>query len=127
MTTGEKPPGQTVASQIYHVTSINGKTPLPPVGRGNRYEIILHPKGISVSLGCSTIALAGRIVEGRFAPSKADEGAIVTESGTCGIPITQQLEPHFQKALLSGSVRTVRTDQKISLWSSDLKIEGITD
>jgi hypothetical protein len=108
----------------YAVTAINGRAPAPAVGRGNGYEVILMETGISVSLGCSNIAVSGVVADGVFRASDPVAGGVVTGAGTCGIPAEQQWEPRLHKSLLAGEVRVTRRANAVTLAAPNLVVEG---
>lgn len=114
---------QTSMTGTYQVSAINGVTPGPVVGRGNRYEVSLHETGISVSLGCNTVAVAGAVVSNLFRASDPN-GGLVTSPGTCGIPSDQQLEPRLHRHLLAGEVRVSTRADGLILTAPSLVIEG---
>jgi len=112
-------------SNVYQVVSINGEAPPPAVGRGNRYEIRLLENGISVSLGCSNVAVAGSVADdGLFRASDPANGGVVTGSGTCGIAVDRQLEPRLHRSLLAGEVKLTGRAGTLTLTAPSLVIEG---
>lgn len=112
-------------SGTYTVSTINGEAPGPATtGRGNRYEIRLFETGISVSLGCSNVAVAGSVVDGVFRASDPTDGGIVTGSRTCEAPVERQWEPKLQRHLLAGEVRVVKRADTVTLVAPGLVVEG---
>lgn len=114
----------TAMNQTYAVTSINGQAPAPAVGRGNRYEIRLLDTGISFSLGCGTVAVAGSVADGVFRASDRQGGGVVTGGAECGIPADRRLEPKLHRNLLAGEVRVTRISDKVTLAAPGLIVEG---
>ncbi|MFN3389296.1 MAG: hypothetical protein ACK40O_10215 [Allosphingosinicella sp.] len=110
--------------ETYTVTAINGKAPGPAVGRGNRYEVSMLPTGISFSLGCGTVAVAGTVENGMFRASDPQSGGVVTGGGACGIPAAQQWEPQLHRKLLAGEVRVARQEDRLTLSAPDLVVQG---
>jgi hypothetical protein len=116
--------GGAAINETYAVTAINGRAPAPAVGRGNSYEVMLMGTAVSVSLGCSNIAVSGVVADGVFRASDPVGGGVVTGAGTCGIPAEQQWEPQLRKSLLAGEVRVTRRANAVTLAAPNLVVEG---
>lgn len=111
-------------NEMYKVIAINGEAPASAVGRGNRYEVRLLESGISFSLGCSTVAIGGSVIDGVFRASDPINGGIVTGSGTCGIPVERQWESRLHRSLLAGEVRVTKRTDAVTLAAPNLIVEG---
>jgi hypothetical protein len=111
-------------NRIYAVTAINGQPPAPAVGRGNRYQIHQFESGLSFSLGCSTVAVTGSVVDGVFRAADPINGGVVTGSGNCGIPLDKQWEPRLHRSVLAREVKITRRGDSVTLAAPNLVVEG---